>query len=113
MALRKITINSECTGGRLVPLPLDREERWVMHSVLLDHVELASANGAAPADVRCELDVLEALENGDSAFTTTELDRIRLRIAAYARAFDSPDRDRAVARAIVDRLQSRHPMLPA
>lgn len=103
---------SECTGGRLVPLPLDREERWIVHSVLLDYVELASSRGAAPEDLRGELDVLEALERGDSAFTEAELDRIRIRLAATTRAFDSPDRDRAGARAILDRLGSEPPQLP-
>lgn len=103
---------SECTGGRLVPFPLDRAERWIVHAVLLDYVELAAARGAGPDDLGCELDVLEALEAGDSAFTAPELDRIRFRLAAYARAVDRPDRDRAMARDVVERLETQHLQLP-
>lgn len=102
-------MSGDCAPGRLVPLPLDREERWIVHSVLLDYVELAGAAGAEAPDLACELAVLEAIEDGDSAFTAGELDRVRSELAAYARALDSPERDRATAEALVERLTSGWP----
>ncbi|MDZ7701999.1 MAG: hypothetical protein U5J98_07970 [Halobacteriales archaeon] len=103
----------ECESGRLVPLPLDREERWIVHSVLLDFVELASAAGTDAPDLSCELAVLEALEDGDSAFTVGELERVRYELAACARALDSPERDRSTAEALVERLDDRLARQPA
>lgn len=100
-------MSADCADGRLVPLPLDREERWVLHSVLLDYVETAAATGMDADALCCELSVLEALENDDSAFTVEELDRVRHEVAAYGRALDTPERDREVARSIVDRLDDR------
>lgn len=97
-------MSAECSDARLVPLPLDREERWIVHTVLLDYVELAAAAGAEATELACELGVLQALEDGDSAFTVHELDRVRHEVAAYSRALDTPDRDRETARALVDRL---------
>lgn len=97
-------MSAECSDSRLVPVPLSREERWVVHTVLLDYVELASGAGAEPTELACELGVLEALEDGDSAFTVHELDRIRHEVAAYARALDTPERDRTAAGPLVDRL---------
>lgn len=95
---------AECSDARLVPLPMTIEQRWVVHAVLLDYVELAADAGAAPEELTCELDVLEALEAGDSAFTVHELDRVRHEVAAYARASDTPERDRDTAGELVDRL---------
>lgn len=106
-------MSAECVDGHLVPLPLDREARWVVHKVFLDHVELASAAGVDSDELRCELGILEALEHGDSAFTVHELDRIRHEVAAYGRAFDSPKRDREVADGIVDLIETRIARQPA
>lgn len=104
---------AECSDGRLVPFPLNRHERWVVHAVLLDHVELAVSAGVGPDELACELGVLEALEAGDSAFTVPELDRVRHEVAAYARALDTPDRDRETAAALVERLDGRLAKQPA
>lgn len=93
-----------CSDARLIPLALSREQRWIVHAVLLEHVELARSVGTAPGELSCELGVLEALEAGDSAFTVDELDRVRHELASYVRAADTPDRDRPVARDMVDRL---------
>ncbi len=106
-------MSADCATGRLVPLPLDREERWVVHHVLLNYVELASAAGTEQRRLSCELGMLEALEEGDSAFTATELERLRHELAAYSRALDSPERDRTVAKAIIERLDEGTARQPA
>lgn len=106
-------MSAECADGRLVPLPIDREERWVIHAVLLNYVELASSAGLEADELTCELGVLEVLENGDSAFTVHELDRIRHEVAAHARALDSAERDRAVADGIVDSIDDKIARQPA
>lgn len=106
-------MSAECADGRLVPLPLDREERWVVHAVLLDYVETATMTGTDASALGCELSALWALENGDSAFTVDELDRIRHEVAAHGRAHDTPDRDRGIAQALVDRLDDRLATQPA
>ena len=97
-------MSAECADSNLVPLPLTREEQWIVHAVLLDYVELAATAGADAADLSCELGVLAAIEEGELAFCPDELDRIRHEIAAASRALDTPERDREVAEDLVRRL---------
>lgn len=104
---------AECSDSWLVPVSLSREQQWVVHAVLPDHVELAASAGTEPDELGCELGVLEALENGDSAFTLDELNRIRHELAAYARALDTPTRDRAVAEDLVEHLDGELTEQPA
>lgn len=104
---------AECSDARLVPFPLSRQQRWVVHAVLLNHVELASSAGTEPAELACELGILEALEAGDSAFTVSELDRIRHEVAAHARALDTPERDHDVAESLVTRIDGLLAQQPA
>lgn len=90
------------TDSRPVSIELSRAEQWVVHHVLLDSVGLARTGAEDPPE--CVLDILEKLESGDHAFTPFELDHIRYACDVYIHAPATPERDRGIATAVVDRV---------
>lgn len=86
---------------------LSHEERWLLHHLLVDRLELAARSPDAdrpPADV---YRLFEKLEAGSHRFTPAERRRLRTELARYAEARDTPERDRPVARRLEARFRRK------
>jgi len=86
-------------------LDLTRQEAWVIHAALLDHIERSLAEGdEAPQSVS----LLERMEADGDAFTPAQLRLLREALAEYL--VDPPARDRPTAErllvAIEDAMES-------
>jgi hypothetical protein len=71
---------------------LSREEAWVLHAAVLDHVERTVAAGRSPDRAMDALDRIEACDPLDA----TDRDLVRDALEAY----DAPTRDRPSVEAI-------------
>jgi hypothetical protein len=78
---------------------LSREEAWVLHAAVLDHVERVVAAGETPNRALTTLDRIESCAPLDAA----DRDIVREALSAY----DAPDRDRPAVAAIRDALPTR------
>jgi len=78
---------------------LSREEAWVLHAAVLDHVERVVAAGQSPDRALTVLDRIESCESLDA----TDRDLVREVLSTY----DAPDRDRASVAAIRAALPTR------
>jgi hypothetical protein len=78
---------------------LSREEAWVLHAAVLDHVERVVAAGETPERALTILDRIESSAPLDAA----DHDIVREALSAY----DAPDRDRTSVEAIRAALPSR------
>jgi len=78
---------------------LSREEAWVLHAVVLDHVERLVTVDRSPECGLTILDRIEACESLDRA----ERDFVREALSAY----DAPDRDREPVASIRTALSAR------
>ncbi|MFB6102772.1 MAG: hypothetical protein ABEJ73_09415 [Haloplanus sp.] len=79
---------------------LSREEAWVLHAAVLDHIERTVAADRSPERGVAVLDRVEACEPLDSAGRGL----VRDALAAYLDG--APERDRAPARAILAALST-------
>ncbi len=81
---------------------LSREERWVVHDVLVTRAdETLEDRDAPPAWL---LESLERIEAGDETFTAYQTSKLHDVLVAYTNAAETPQRDVPVAHAVVDRL---------
>lgn len=88
-----------------VQLNFTHAERWVVHSLLLDHLGYGRVTRSSTVDPYvCELAILEKLESDISTFTPTEIDRLRSRCLEYSNHADTHAHDRAVAERVLDRI---------
>ncbi|WP_224337517.1 hypothetical protein [Haloprofundus halobius] len=87
-----------------VELELSLEEQWVLHHVLTDYIDVASGEDADLPKPVIEIALVEKLEAGTFAFTAFELEKLQFRCRFHARNDAAPDADRAVARALADRI---------
>ena len=78
---------------------LSREEAWVLHAAVLDHVERVVATGQTPD---CALTVLDRIESC-TPLETTDRDLVREALSTY----DAPERDRTSVEAIRAALSAR------
>ncbi|WP_458189900.1 DUF7853 family protein [Haladaptatus sp. NG-WS-4] len=93
----------------IVELHLTREEQWVVHVALLQYIEagvLPETKLPAP-DV--ELVLLDTMEGDEFVFTEFELNRLRYELECHARDDRTPDRDRPLARRVVEKIDRIHP----
>ncbi|WP_251342199.1 hypothetical protein [Haloplanus halophilus] len=90
---------STCHGPDGVDL--SREEAWVLHAAVLDHVERTVEAGRSPDRGVAILKRIEACEPLDPA------DRAIVRDALATYLPDAPERDRASARAILAALDGQ------
>ena len=79
---------------------LSREEAWVLHAAVLDHVERVVAAGQTPDRALTVFDRIESC----SPLETTDHDLILEALSTY----DAPERDRASVEAIRAALSARH-----
>lgn len=91
-------------------LELSRAQRWVLHHVLLDRIELEAAAPAAteplsPATRRA----FKKLDDGCTRFTRRERRRLRDEVCRYAAATATPERDRPVAERVGEKLRRSLP----
>jgi hypothetical protein len=85
-------------------LSLTPEEQWVVHSALLDYVEVARREDTELPAPSVELTILERIEDGEWAFTAFELDRLRYECAHHAESQYAPEADREHARSVVEKI---------
>lgn len=78
---------------------LSREEAWVLHAAVLDHVERVVAAGETPDRALTVLDRIESC----TALGATDRDLVREALSAY----DAPERDRTSVEAIRAALSAR------
>ncbi len=89
-------------------LGLSREEQWVLHHVMLDSIEMESrAPENADPPPLAVYQVFEKLDTGTRRFTGHERRCIRDELRRYADAENTPDRDKPIAKSILDRLERR------
>lgn len=89
---------STCHGPDGVDL--SREQAWILHSALLDHIERLVAADRSPDHA---IDVLEQIETCDPLDTS---DRRLAHDALSTYLDDAPERDRDPARAALESLQA-------
>lgn len=95
-------------------LGLSRSESWVLHHVLTDRIDNATAAGERPPwwalEVAAKLEAtgtINASARGCAdRLTCFEAWRVRQALAEYADEPETPDRDAAAASAIVNRLDA-------
>ena len=83
-------------------------EQWALHSAVLDYLECALEDEAAP-DPAVELAILEKIESGAYRFTAFEYERLCVLLDEYASSDDTPDVDREPAAAVVETLARQCP----
>jgi len=84
-------------------LDLSREEAWVLHAAVLDHVERLVTADRSPDRAMAILDRVEACEPLDS----TDRELVRDALAAYLD--DAPERDRTAVQEMLAALSTRQP----
>jgi hypothetical protein len=82
-------------------LDCSREEAWVLHAAVLDHVERLVAADRSPDRAMAILDRVEACESLDAD------DRKLVRDALSTYLDDAPERDRAPVRQMLTTLSTR------
>ena len=90
-------------------LELTRSEQWVLHDVMLRELEAAEESDRSPP--WWALAVLEQVEGGALTLTCFEAWRVRHAVQSYVD--EAPDRDRSVARSILDRIGEAYRSPPA
>lgn len=80
-----------------------RAEQWVLHHVVLDRLELADFDDPPPIE---GYRTFEKLEAGTYTFTWRERCWLCAELGRYVEARHTPERDRSLARAVLDRLRT-------
>jgi len=83
-------------------LDCSREEAWVLHAAVLDHVERLVAADRSPDRAMAILDRVEA----GGSLDATDRELVRDALATYLD--DAPERDRDAVREILAALSTRH-----
>lgn len=95
------TAANDRSGARLA---LSLDEQWAVHQALLDYVEVAVQDHTDFPYPTVALTVIEKIEDGYFAFTPREFQRLRAECDRHARSEHAPERDRAPARAVVNKI---------
>lgn len=83
------------------------EEQWAIYQAFFDHIEVAIRDETELPKPVIELAILEKIENGEFAFTSFELDRLRYECDFHAESAYTPEIDREPARSVVEKIDSR------
>lgn len=83
------------------------KEQWAMHQAFLDYIEVATRDDTDLPEPTIEIAILEKIEDGDFSFTAFEVDRLRYECDHHATSEHALDRDRAPARSVVEKIDSR------
>ena len=86
-------------------LELSRQERWIVHHLMLDRLGFGPEEDDPPEAFVCTLAVVEKIERDRSDFSLLELDQIRLACDHYSGHPSIPDDERARAKQIIDRIE--------
>ena len=96
----------ESNAAPAVELELTHAQQWAVHVAVLDYAETAlRADTDLPAPT-IELRLLEQIEDGEFAFTSYELDRLRERLRQHAHGDGTAAFDREAALAVVAKIDA-------
>lgn len=93
-------------------LELTRQERWIVHTLMLDRLGFGPGDDDPPNAFVCTLAVVEKIERDRSDFSRLELDQIRLACERYTELAATPDEERARTERIIERIEGTTRSVP-
>lgn len=86
-------------------LDLSREERWVVHSLLVDRADNLLDDREQPPDWL--VDLFERIEAGTDSASRKQVQELRADLIAYIEAEDTPSAEVAISRDVLSRIEAR------
>lgn len=94
-------------------MDLSRDEKWVLHAMMLDRLGFGPTRSQPSDPCVCLLAIIQKLERDRTEFSPIEIDRIRDTCRRYSRRESIPVMDQKVAVNIADRIDRRGPSPPS
>lgn len=85
-------------------LDLSRDEQWLVHHIMLDHLGFGPSDDDGSDPFVCTLAIVEKIERDRMNFTRIELDQIRSGCRAYAESDLTPAQDVETALGLAKRI---------
>ena len=91
------------TRERCVTVDLTREQSWMLHAALVDHIDRAIDDGRTPSDA---IDALKHVEGDETCLDASQRSLVRDAVVSFLD--DAGARDRATGGAVLDAIDA-HP----